>query len=379
MHRVDAERLLTAIRAGQGRIASAMFTVDSHPGLGFLRSGGIRGRTQAAWASIGPDIDALWTEFNALNQQIDEVSAAPARRRSEAEAATLRATADLAASLEPRTAAVVGQLDTVNAAWTACGAAIVPVTDALAALTTLATGLGEAASVATLNQRGAAIRDALLSDPLTAAPLGALTDAAGADIGALTDAVAAASAGLTAQASVRDGFPARVTALESAIDGVRAEEARARAAFQRATEKINDTQLPPAPAAAEVLRARVIDLDKVRQRKQWHRLTDDVQALEASIARAQTRAAELRDAADGLLTRRDELRGRLQAYRAKAARHKVDEDEELATLHTAAHTLLYTAPCDLPDATRAVYAYQTAVTARTSAAPSQPTGSEDAR
>jgi hypothetical protein len=57
------------------------------------------------------------------------------------------------------------------------------------------------------------------------------------------------------------------------------------------------------------------------------------------------------------------LRGRLEAYRAKAARLGYAEHEELTAVHGRARELLYTAPCDLRAATRAVFAYQQALAA----------------
>ncbi|WNV86522.1 hypothetical protein [Umezawaea sp. Da 62-37] len=63
----------------------------------------------------------------------------------------------------------------------------------------------------------------------------------------------------------------------------------------------------------------------------------------------------------GLLDRRAELRGRLEAYRAKATRLGHAEDPALSALHRDAHDVLFTAPCDLPEATRAVGRYQRAV------------------
>lgn len=378
MHRDEAERALSGLRAGQGRIASAMFTIDSHPALGFLRAGGNRGRTQAAWDGLRGEVDTLWTEFNTLNELLDSTSVMSTRRLTDAEVATVQRATALAATLEPRCSAAITNLDAVNAAWNACGAAVAPVTDALTGLSRLANELGATASVGPLNQHCSALRDTLLADPLTAAPGGALADAYRSELQRLTDDVGAALRAMKTQATLRDSFPERVAALQAQIDAVRAEEARTHGSFQRAAEKISDTQLPPVPAAADVLRARVFDLDKARARKQWNRLTDDVAALESAIARAQSRAAELREAADGLIARRDELRGRLDAYRAKAARHKIDENDELATLHSSAHTLLYTAPCDLPEATRAVYAYQKAVTTATASIPEQ-TGRKETR
>jgi len=53
-----------------------------------------------------------------------------------------------------------------------------------------------------------------------------------------------------------------------------------------------------------------------------------------------------------LLDRRAELRGRLDAYRAKAERLGLAEDLNLAALHKQAHDVLYTRPTDLAAVTK---------------------------
>jgi hypothetical protein len=87
-------------------------------------------------------------------------------------------------------------------------------------------------------------------------------------------------------------------------------------------------------------------------------LADDLVAVERAAAQARDRAAELRQLAEGLLARRDELRGRLSAYRAKAAARGLAEHPDLTELHAQARALLYAAPCDLRASTRSVHAYQ---------------------
>jgi hypothetical protein len=84
--------------------------------------------------------------------------------------------------------------------------------------------------------------------------------------------------------------------------------------------------------------------------------------------RARERIAALRDAAarnTEMLASRNELRGRLDAYRAKAGRRGLGEDPELAPLAERARSALYTAPCELEAARAAVNAYQDAVVRRT--------------
>jgi len=64
-----------------------------------------------------------------------------------------------------------------------------------------------------------------------------------------------------------------------------------------------------------------------------------------------------------LMDRRDELRGLLDAYQARAAKLGGAEDSELDKRYDRAHDLLWTAPCDLPAAAAAVTGYQQAVLA----------------
>jgi hypothetical protein len=134
------------------------------------------------------------------------------------------------------------------------------------------------------------------------------------------------------------------------------------------TEKIAEPGLPPLPSSAAVLRARLGDLDALRRESRWAELVDAAAALEAQARRATERAEELHSAADGLIERRRELRGRLDAYRAKAARLGYAEHEELTVAYGRARDLLYVAPCDLRSATRAVFAYQQALAALPGAA-----------
>jgi hypothetical protein len=61
------------------------------------------------------------------------------------------------------------------------------------------------------------------------------------------------------------------------------------------------------------------------------------------------------------LARRRELRGRLDAYCAKASGLGLSEDLELSRLHDAAQHALYIAPADLEHADDLVREYQHAI------------------
>jgi hypothetical protein len=87
-------------------------------------------------------------------------------------------------------------------------------------------------------------------------------------------------------------------------------------------------------------------------------------ALAAATERAREQVGEIRDTAAALLGRRAELRGRLDAYRVKAAQLRLAEDAEIAARYQEAYDLLWTVPCDLRAATKALNRYQQAIAAR---------------
>ncbi|MEV0251548.1 hypothetical protein AB0H76_33520 [Nocardia sp. NPDC050712] len=80
--------------------------------------------------------------------------------------------------------------------------------------------------------------------------------------------------------------------------------------------------------------------------------------LRRRIVAATDAAAADEALAQGLLERRAELRGRLGAYQAKAARLGISEDREVLAAHQIAAGLLTRTPCDLAAVTRAVADFQ---------------------
>jgi len=74
------------------------------------------------------------------------------------------------------------------------------------------------------------------------------------------------------------------------------------------------------------------------------------------------------------LAARSELRGLLGAYRTRAARSGLAEDPALTVAYEAARDLLWSAPCDLPEARRRVEEYQHAVRVAVGADPHEEEG-----
>ncbi|MBM7773430.1 hypothetical protein JOD54_003634 [Actinokineospora baliensis] len=110
----------------------------------------------------------------------------------------------------------------------------------------------------------------------------------------------------------------------------------------------------------------VRDLESAAAAGHWSRVSGAIDDVEAIIHAGSKSLSVVHAQAKGLLARREELRGRLAVYLAMAVRVGMAEDPELAAAHRAAHRLLWTAPCDLPEATVAVTTYQNAVIRRRS-------------
>ena len=385
--RQEADAALTGLGAAHDQIAAAMFALDQHPGLRLLRGGTLTGRTAERWPALSPEVDLVWAHFAALGDILEQARAVRGRRRLDdpelteltrllrepvvalgsdglpvdgaAAAVASRLTiADLVQQLNKRVADLLAQLSEVDTSWTAVATAIAAVSKRIDEVVALAAEVGAGASVESLRAGLAEAERLDLGDPLVAAPAGRLRDATRSRLEALGAAADRTRRDLTELIRLREGWPQRRVALLSLLDELAAAEQGVAAAQQRATEKIEQPGLGEVPAAASVLRARVPALDQLALDAQWGQLYADLSTVESSATRGRDRAIELTAVADGLLARRDELRGRLEAYRAKAAARGLAEHEGLSACFTRAHDLLYVAPCDLRAATRAVHEYQ---------------------
>lgn len=89
-----------------------------------------------------------------------------------------------------------------------------------------------------------------------------------------------------------------------------------------------------------------------------------LQELQRRIESALQRVSQDEALAQGILDRRTELKGRLRAYGAKAARLGLAEDPDLVSSRRIASGLLTRRPCDLRAVTQAIVDYQQTVTAK---------------
>ena len=386
LEEIDAR--IASLRAETDHIGARLGELDGDVTLKLLGSATLSGQTAAAWARAGPGLSLLWGYYGALRDRVAEIVAlrgTKARLRAEQLdrlAATL--TGDSVAlppdPLAPgtRTLVATGQaatipwvlsamrsafqevvalVDRVEEAWMA-----LPRLDGLAATLTGLTqtasqnGLRPPAEVAAAGSQIAALRDRLKADPLA-------VDLSGLD--ALAGRVEAAGEILRGAAQARGELGSLLAAAAERLDGVGGLIEQTRSTRAEAREKIAGA--PEGTADLDALAGRLAllrtDLGSVTQlgRGDWQgarrllgHLDQQAAALEADVSRA---LAEVRDPIEA----RNELRGRLDAYRAKAQALGLAEDEGLSRLSEQARALLFTAPCDVAGAGALVREYARAL------------------
>ncbi|HTJ40428.1 MAG TPA: hypothetical protein VL738_45105 [Dactylosporangium sp.] len=363
-------RRTAELDAAHGRVAAALFACDGHPALAvLLRGNAFTGRTAALAHDLPAALARLWVLYSAADRALHDgaaigldVDGLPAAGTGSLPASRVAA-ADLVHDLDRRAAGLVRCLDRVEAAWAAVAGRLAGAEEALARAGRLAVELG-AEPPGPLRAAVAEARRRDLADPVAAAPDGGLSPEAAERLDRVDALAAVTVAALEDLARFRDGYPDRAAALAAAVDRLGTAETGTARAFAVARAKIVAPGLPTPPRVAPVLRARLRQVGALARRRQWPRAVIDFAAVQEAVSAAQRRADGLHEAAAGLLHRRDELRGRLEAYRMKAAAAGLAEDDGLAEDHERALRLLYTAPCDLRASTRAVHTYRLALAGR---------------
>ena len=136
--------------------------------------------------------------------------------------------------------------------------------------------------------------------------------------------------------------------------------AEARSARGEVLAKIAASEVPAVSGPPTALQEQLATAAEYRRHAQWHRLSPLLESLEEKAEDELLRARESLTAVTAPLAVRAELRGRLDAYKAKVARHGLAEDPLLIERYDAARRMLWSAPCDLRVAEQAVLRYQRA-------------------
>ncbi|MBW6435468.1 hypothetical protein KZ829_17150 [Actinoplanes hulinensis] len=389
----ELERLEKAVAA----ISANLVELDQNPDRQELGRTRLTGRTAAAWSDAGEALAQLWQGHRLLGDVITRARALRGhgdralKRMSDADRAayqqevlghsitlatatvplaqrgllgsgqvsTTCTPAELLAGME---AAFTTAVAVVTAAGDAWRRAVPAAADAAAALSR-ARSLTRQAGAGTLAAEAERLldeADRLLGDitgTLASDPLG--TNTAGLDrVRAL---IARADAERTSATELRESLTQRLRdarGLAAEVDAASRDAAAARDAVagrfpgHRVATVQGDSLLPD-----------LVAIEALAAAGHWALISP---RLSAWARQARQRLTDLRDARARnahLLAERNELRGRLDAYRAKALSRGLGEDPGLGPLAETARDALFSAPCDLTTARAAVDAYQDALSA----------------
>jgi hypothetical protein len=403
MSREEADRALARLGTEHEAIESSLLALQDHSGRRLLEGATLTGVTKARWAETDAAISALWTHFEAYTEALATARELRGRRRWPTQTELNRLTELLrgegvtvtGAAVPDAARALTGParlterlsleqllermnswydqaMETVSAAdsvWSALPARI----DLLAAETQRVRSLAHSVGVRpgghpagdeleALVQELTTLRAQTVSDPLAfwqthvtpGRPDTSRYELAGRRLEDIRREVEAVL-------HVRDDAEHRLKRLRDVLSRADRTLTEARSARVEVLSKILASDVPAVSGPASALHEQLAAAEQFSGAAQWHRLSPLLDSLEEHADDELLRARDSLAAVTAPLAIRAELRGRLDAYRAKVARLGLAEDPVLIERYDQARRLLWSAPCDLAAAERTVQRYQQAV------------------
>jgi hypothetical protein len=407
MDRDEVDRALARLGAEHEAIETSLLALQDHAGRRLLEGADLTGVTKERWESADASITLLWAYFDAYADALRSAREIRSRRRwssredlaeltellrgeSVTVAGSATATANaptlhggssklserfsLVTLVERMNELYATSLDMVVAAdavWSALPARIDLLSAELHRTRHLAHSVGvrpgehpAGDDLERITRTLTSLREQVISDPLafwrpaqgSSAPGGGKPDTTAYDreARALEDVRREIDAVLT----VRQDAEARLVRLRDLLSRADRTLAEARIARGEVLAKIAATEVPVVSGPPTALQEQLATAAEYRRHGQWHRLSPLLESLEQKAEDELLRARESLTAVTAPLAVRAELRGRLDAYKAKVARHGLAEDPFLIERYDAARRMLWSAPCDLRVAEQAVLRYQ---------------------
>ncbi|GAA4679137.1 hypothetical protein GCM10023347_37070 [Streptomyces chumphonensis] len=396
--RDEVDRTLARLGAEHEAIESSLLALQDHAGRRLLEGADLTGATKHRWAAAEAAISVLWNQFERYSDALATAREIRGRRRwpvREDLAALSELLRGQGVTLGGETGARGGRLaerlsltelvDRMNTGY-ARALDVVVAADAVwsvlpARIDLLAAELGRIRSLAhsvgvrqgehpagddleEITAELAALRREVITDPLafwqaeggSSAPGGGRPDTARYDRAAR--ALEDVRREIDAVLGVRQDAEQRLMRVRDVLSRADRTLAEARTARGEVLAKIAASEVPAVSGPATALHEQLGTAAEHRRQARWNRLSPLLDGLEQRADEELERARDQLAAVTAPLAVRAELRGRLDAYRAKVARHGLAEEPLLTERYDAARRLLWSAPCDLRAAERAVLRYQ---------------------
>ncbi|MBP5939569.1 hypothetical protein F3K43_29075 [Streptomyces sp. LBUM 1476] len=393
MDRDEVDRALARLGQEHEAIETSLLALQDHAGRRLLEGAELTGVTRERWAAADTAISLLWTYFDAYADALRSAREIRSRRRWSSREDLVELTEllrgepismtgtgvlaehfSLAALVDRMNDLYASSLDLVVAAdavWSALPARIDLLAAELQRTRNLAHSVGvrpgehpSGDDLEQITRTLTDLRSKVVSDPLaywvptkgSSAPGGGRPDTTVYDreARALEDVRREIDAVLT----VRQDAEQRLVRLRDVLSRADRTLAEARSARGEVLAKIAATEVPVVNGPPTALQEQLAAAAEYRRQGQWHRLSPLLESLEQKADDELERARDQLGAVTAPLAIRAELRGRLDAYKAKVARLGLAEDPFLIERYDAARRMLWSAPCDLRVAEQAVLRYQ---------------------
>ncbi|MEU6402277.1 hypothetical protein [Streptomyces sp. NPDC046985] len=405
LDRDEVDRALARLGQEHEAIETSLLALQDHAGRRLLEGAELTGVTRERWTAAEASITLLWTYFDAYTAALRSAREIRGRRRwssredlaelTELLRGTSVTVGDAAAAASALTGpgrlshsfSLAGLVDRMNelyatgldtvvaadAVWSALPARIDLLAAELQRTRALAHSVGvrpgehpAGDDLERITRSLTGLRERVVCDPLafwlpakgSSAPGGGRPDTAVYDREA--QALDEVRREIDAVLGVRQDAEQRLIKLRDVLSRADRTLAEARTARGEVLAKIAATEVPVVSGPPTVLQEQLAAAAEYRRQGRWHRLSPLLESLEQKAEDELLRARESLTAVTAPLAVRAELRGRLDAYRAKVARSGLAEDRLLIERYDAARRMLWSAPCDLRVAEQAVLRYQQA-------------------
>jgi hypothetical protein len=361
------ERLATEQQA----VVEKLTNLEDHLGRKLLDSTTLEGVTRERRAKVLDEfatLSAQYERYRAVAVQVRAIMARPTEADLRAVESLMTEASALVAEIERTYNGIREVITATDEVWTAMDPRIDACETLLRQAQLLIENLGLAASqdpiagvMTELTGRLDAVRRTALTDPLRFWADGAVAVREAEQLVAQCERV---HADLQALAELRRHAARRLDQVSDTVTKVRRLEQETSAQRRWVSAKILSAPVPEkATLPTSLLSPRLATALELCRSEHWRQLASELQALERDVIAALTRAQSDLIEAGRPLQQRAELRGRLSAYRAKAAGLGRIEDLALEQRYQRARRLLWRAPCDLTVAAAAVADYLDAVNA----------------
>ena len=358
----EIDQTLVRLSDRKTAISSKLIALEHDPYWSLFEAASLTGDSAARRAEGKKCISELWEwlrRFDEGTRQASDVRGTKRRLSTDESERIEQLLADVSNDIGNAAAlldSAAGVVSAVTEAWDALLPRLRSTEEQFAQLSQRAEAVGEDAVLKTPKLQAALERqrESLTTDPLSVA---------GDDLDPIDVMLAELKREIESAERLKTEAAGEFQRARTILAALRGSEQAAAAAHQECTLKIASPAIPPAVAIDGALVQQFGRAEALSQEGNWLVAQRELHDWMARASELAKRLDENLAANRRPLEERNQLRGRLDAYRSKVHRLGMIEDPSLSALYNAARDALFTAPTDLDAAGDLVERYQRAVPA----------------